>query len=90
MKKPKPVYWMKTSCRVLNEEQIGAIQHLIHDTGQSVKSLAKKYGVSIHTIYKVKWMVPANLVKIDANYSRLFKLKEANKLHLPKGKRKAS
>lgn len=65
MKLQPTLYWVPGWFRKLTDEQIGAIQHRIHDLQEKVADLATEFGVSTGTIYRVRNAVPKNLITVD-------------------------
>lgn len=79
-------HWVPARFRNLDEEQIGLIQCRLIDLHHRAVDVAKDYGISSATVYRVKNAVPAELVTIEEEALR--KIRERANKNLGRKKRK--
>lgn len=58
-------FFVETTFRCLDDEQVAAMQHQMIDRRRAVSDVAAEFGGSVATGYRVKRAVPEDLVQID-------------------------
>jgi len=73
-------YSVETTFRVLDDEQVGAMQHLLLDGDLSIKDAAAMFHVSVATVYKVKKAIPNRFLLEDQAERRKWRRAAAKRL----------